>query len=139
MGASTVTWTGSYRCCQVAITTASLSEVLAVLLNRRPSPVETYNDIDGEVTTFFRVLREQGDELVTAIGLTPFSREEFFIACSTNGHPISDFERARRFFIRARQVRTGLAQNCKPRTLGKLQRYLTIGDVGCRVPLAGKC
>jgi hypothetical protein len=93
----------------------------AVLLNREPSPVETYNDIDGEVATFFRVLREQGKELVEAIGLTPFSREEFFIACSTNGHKIPDFERARRFFIRARQVRTGLAQtasigrwaNCK--------------------------
>jgi DNA adenine methylase len=93
----------------------------AVLLNRRPSPVETYNDIDGEVSTFFRVLREAGDQLVRAIGLTPFSREEFLIACSTNGHKISDLERARRFFVRARQVRTGLAQtasigrwaNCK--------------------------
>jgi DNA adenine methylase len=93
----------------------------AALLNRDPSPVETYNDIDGEVANFFRVLREKGQELVRAIGLTPFSREEFFIACSTNGHPIPDLERARRFFIRARQVRTGLAQtasvgrwaNCK--------------------------
>jgi DNA adenine methylase len=93
----------------------------AVLLNRTPSPVETYNDIDGEVAIFFRVLREQRRHLVEAIALTPFSREEFFIACSTNSHPISDLERARRFFIRARQVRTGLAQtaslgrwaNCK--------------------------
>src|SRR2546425_7787302 len=93
----------------------------AVLLNRAPSPVETYNDIDGEVSNFFRVLREKGGELIRAIGLTPFSREEFFIACSTNGHKIPDLERARRFFIRARQVRTGLAQtasigrwaNCK--------------------------
>lgn len=93
----------------------------AVLLNRNPSAVETYNDIDGEVSNFFRVLREEGSELVRAIGLTPFSREEFFVACSTNGHKIGDLERARRFFIRARQVRTGLAQtasigrwaNCK--------------------------
>src|ERR1700693_3461881 len=96
----------------------------AVLLNRPPSPVETYNDIDGEVSTFFRVLRQDGDKLIRSIGLTPFSREEFFIACSTNGHKIPDFERARRFFIRARQVRTGLAQtasigrwaNCKDTT-----------------------
>ncbi|HYT06390.1 MAG TPA: DNA adenine methylase [Rugosimonospora sp.] len=96
----------------------------AVLVNRVPAPVETYNDLDGEVTTFFRVLRDDGDRLVRAIGLTPFSREEFFIACSTNGRRVSDFERARRFFIRARQVRTGLAQtasigrwaNCKNTT-----------------------
>src|SRR2546428_5140052 len=31
----------------------------AILLNRQPSPVETYNDIDGEVVNFFRVLRDQ--------------------------------------------------------------------------------
>src|SRR5689334_23898835 len=55
----------------------------AVLVNRAPSPIETYNDIDGEVSNFFRVLRENGSELIRAIGLTPFSREEFFIACST--------------------------------------------------------
>ena len=46
----------------------------AVLLNREPSPVETYNDMDGEVTNFFRVLRNSKDELIESIGLTPFSR-----------------------------------------------------------------
>lgn len=93
----------------------------AVLLNRPPSLIETYNDIDGGVTNFFRVLRNQTDQLVKAIALTPFSREEFFIACRVDGNEVSDLERARRFFLRARQVRTGLAQtasvgrwaNCK--------------------------
>jgi DNA adenine methylase len=33
----------------------------AVLLNRESSAVETYNDIDGEVVNFFRVLRDQLD------------------------------------------------------------------------------
>lgn len=82
----------------------------AVLLNREPSPIETYNDIDGEVVNFFRVLREQKDELIEAIGLTPFSREEFELAISECDEEISELERARRFFIRAWQVRTGLAQ-----------------------------
>lgn len=93
----------------------------AVLINRSPSPVETYNDLDGEVVNFFRVLRAKKDLLIEAIGLTPFSREEFFIACQDHLGKISDLERARRFFVRARQVRTGLAQtaslgrwaNCK--------------------------
>lgn len=92
----------------------------AVLLNRAPSPVETYNDLDGEVANFFRVLRDDKDRLVEAIGLTPFSREEFSIACALEPD-LSALERARRFFVRARQVRTGLAQtaslgrwaNCK--------------------------
>lgn len=96
----------------------------AVLLNRQPSPVETYNDIDGEVANFFRVLRNKSAHLTRAIALTPFSREEFLIACMTNGERISAVERARRFFVRARQVRTGLAQtasigrwaNCKNTT-----------------------
>jgi DNA adenine methylase len=82
----------------------------AVLLNRPPSPVETYNDVDGEVVNFFRVLREQREALLEAIGLTPFSREEFELAISGPVEGISDVERARRFFVRARQVRTGLAQ-----------------------------
>lgn len=93
----------------------------AVLLNRHPSPVETYNDIDGEVVNFFRALRDHKDKLVEAIGLTPFSREEFYQAVSPSDEPLTDVERARRFFVRARQARTGLAQtaslgrwaNCK--------------------------
>lgn len=82
----------------------------AVLLNREPSPVETCNDLDGEVINFFRVLRDQKESLLEAIGLTPFSREEFELACSPLTKDISNLERARRFFVRARQVRTGLAQ-----------------------------
>lgn len=81
----------------------------AVLINRSPSPVETYNDIDGEVVNFFRVLRDEQDELIKAIGLTPFAREEFRQAILKETEE-SDLERARRFFVRARQVRTGLAQ-----------------------------
>ncbi|MHA1795331.1 MAG: DNA adenine methylase [Promethearchaeota archaeon] len=84
----------------------------SVLLNRKSSKVETYNDIDGEVVNFFRVLRDKKEELLYAIGMTPFSRREFQIAIESNGNSkdLSDIERARRFFVRARQVRTGLAQ-----------------------------
>ena len=82
----------------------------AVLINRAPSPVETYNDLDGELVNFFRVLREQKEALIEAIGLTPFSREEFQRAISEPTNDLSELERARRFYILARQVRTGLAQ-----------------------------
>ncbi len=92
----------------------------AVLLNRPPSPVETYNDLDGEVVNFFRTLRAEKAALIEAIGLTPFSREEFALACEIDPD-LAPLERARRFYVRARQVRTGLAQtaslgrwaNCK--------------------------
>lgn len=82
----------------------------AVLINREPSPVETYNDIHREVVNFFRVLREQKDALVEAIGLTPFSRAEFEAAIKEPTEGLTELERARRFYILARQVRTGLAQ-----------------------------
>jgi DNA adenine methylase len=76
--------------------------------------------LDGDVCNFFCVLREKKDQLVEAIGLTPFSREEFALACEFDSQE-SSLERARRFYVRARQVRTGLAQraslgrwaNCK--------------------------
>ncbi|MBN2316782.1 MAG: DNA adenine methylase [Sedimentisphaerales bacterium] len=97
----------------------------AVILNRQPALVETYNDIDSEVVNFFKVLRNQKERLVKAIGLTPFSREEFAIACDLDPQK-SELERARRFYVRARQVRTGLAQtaslgrwaNCKNTSRG---------------------
>lgn len=84
----------------------------AVLLNRAPSPVETYNDLDSEVVNFFQTLRDHKEELIYAIGMTPFSREEFTEAIRTNGngYDLPSVERARQFFVRARQVRTGLAQ-----------------------------
>ena len=82
----------------------------AVLINREPSPVETYNDLDGGVVNFFRVLREQKDALVEAIGLTPFAREEYEQALNYSDPTVSPLERARRFYICARQTRTGLAQ-----------------------------
>ncbi len=93
----------------------------AVLINRAPAPVETYNDLDGEVVNFFRVLRDQHQALIRAIALTPFSREEYYHAIYGSTEDIGHLERARRFYIKARQTRTGLAQtaslgrwaNCK--------------------------
>jgi len=121
----------------------------AVLLNRSPSPVETYNDIDGDVVNFFRVLRERSEDLIRACALTPFSREEYYKAIHGSQMGISDIERARRFFIRARQTRTGLAQtaslgrwaNCKDTSRGGMSGVVSrwlggvdgLGDVAERL------
>jgi DNA adenine methylase len=88
----------------------------AVLINREPAPVETYNDIDGDVVNFFKVLREDPEGLTQAIALTPFSREEFYVAVNGSERNVPRLERARRFYVRARQARTGLAQTA---TLGR--------------------
>ena len=81
----------------------------AVLVNRQPAPVETYNDLDADLVNFFAVLRDQSEQLVRQIGLTPFSREELAKACVSEPG-LAPLERARRFYVRARQTRTGLAQ-----------------------------
>ncbi|MCE7934836.1 MAG: DNA adenine methylase [Chlorobi bacterium CHB2] len=104
----------------------------AVLLNREPSSVETYNDVDGEVVNFFKVLREEKEALIEQITLTPFSREEFAAACELDPN-LSNLERARRFYVRARQVRTGLAQtasigrwaNCKNTSRGGMSGVIS--------------
>ena len=50
----------------------------AVLFARpTPAPYEVLNDLDGNVVTFFRTLRDQPDELIAALRLTPYSRAEF--------------------------------------------------------------
>lgn len=78
----------------------------AVLLNRDPSPVEVYNDLDGAVVNFFRVLRNQPETLTRAIALTPYARSEFADACEQPA--AHELERARRFFIRVAQSRYNL-------------------------------
>lgn len=78
-----------------------------VLLNRAPSPIETYNDLDGNLCNFFRQLRDNRDALIEKLLLTPYSREEF-VSCLAGTD--DELESARRFFVRARMVRTGLAQ-----------------------------
>lgn len=47
------------------------------LLNREPSPIETYNDINGAVVNFFKVLRDSPLDLIAALELTPHSRYEY--------------------------------------------------------------
>lgn len=87
----------------------------AVFLNREPSPVEVFNDLDSDVTNFFQVLRDQREKLIEKISLTPFSREEFEEAIEKqNDEELDPIEQARLFFVRAGQVRSGLAQDATP-------------------------
>ena len=77
---------------------------LAVLLAKKPSRAETVNDLDGDLVTFWRVLRDQPDELERVCSLTTHSREEYEQACGDL--PESDIERARRVWVRLTQGRS---------------------------------
>lgn len=68
----------------------------SVLLQKPRSPLETYNDLDGNVVNFFRVLRDRPDELIRKIRLTPWARAEYELSKTPSIDPL---ENARRFFI----------------------------------------
>ena len=70
----------------------------SVLLQKPRSPLETDNDLDGNVVNFFRVLRDQPDELIRKIRLTPWARAEFNIAWKKMNHH-DPVEWARRFAV----------------------------------------
>jgi DNA adenine methylase len=71
-----------------------------VLLQKRRSYAEVYNDLDGDIVNFFRVLRdpELARRLVELCTLTPYAREEFDRAYEATDDPV---ERARRTAVRA--------------------------------------
>ena len=76
----------------------------SVLLKKKPSIVEVYNDRWDLVVNFFRVLRDEYEEFARLIALTPYSRTELEL-CKAGllDEQIGDIERARRFFVWVRQ------------------------------------
>lgn len=75
---------------------------LAVLLAKGPSKAETVNDLDGDLMTFWRVLRDRPEDLERVCTLTPHSRAES--EGSWEDHP-DDLEKARRVWVRLTQSR----------------------------------
>ncbi len=83
-----------------------------VLLRKRPSEVEIYNDLDGRIVNFFRVLRDRGlfEEFERLVTLTPYSREEYR-GLVDEPEPQDPVQRAWWFFVRARQTVGGLGMS----------------------------
>lgn len=79
---------------------------LAVLLAKRPSRMETVNDLDGDIVNFWRVLREWPTDLERVCALTPHSRAEH-IESYGDLSGLDDLERARRTWVRLTQGRGG--------------------------------
>lgn len=69
----------------------------SVLIQKERSPIETFNDLDGEIVNFFLVLRTKRDELIEQIRFTPWARAEYRLSYEPAAQPL---ERARRFYMR---------------------------------------
>lgn len=100
---------------------------MVVSLNYPGRVIRTANEINGEVTNFFRQLRDHEEQLVRALRLTPYSEAEYKRCWGSEDAP-SDLERARRFFVRVRQSLFGLG--AQQQNKGWL---MVKEDVGARV------
>lgn len=111
----------------------------SVLLQKPPSAIETYNDLDGDVCNFFLVVRDRVDELIRAIRLTPWSRDEFELCLHSATDPL---ERARRLYFRLwmsfhggtlstassfrrRRIKRSAASDIRPQALYEAAKRLT--------------
>jgi DNA adenine methylase len=81
---------------------------LSVLLAKPRSRMETVSDLDAELMTFWRVLRDRPTELLRACMLTPHARAEL----AATWDPTEDeLELARRIWCRLAQGRSGTLRN----------------------------
>lgn len=78
----------------------------SVSLNYPGRMIRTANEINGEITNFFQVLRDREPELMRVLLLTPCSKNEYNKSWDIDG--CDELERARRFYVRIRQSFFGL-------------------------------
>jgi len=102
----------------------------SILLRKPRSHVEVYNDLDQEIVNVFQVFRDYPNELIRALDLTPYARDEYYLACEPmeSNDPV---ERARRAIVRSHFSfgSTGLFYGAYPgfRT-GDVDRFTTFAE-----------
>ena len=77
----------------------------SVLMAKPPSMMETVNDIDGDLVTFWRMLRDRPKDLAWVCAMTPHSRAEHRAAQDLTD--CGDLEVARRVWVQLTQGRGG--------------------------------
>lgn len=106
-----------------------------VLIQKPRAYSEVYNDLDGDLVNFFRVVQNAGlrNQLIESLVMTPYAREEFELAWK----PSTDqLERARRLIIRA-QMGFGSAGSTKGTTgfrIDTKREYKTAQHVWAQYP-----
>jgi len=105
---------------------------LAVLLAKEPVGWETVNDLDGDLVNFWKVLRDQPEELERVAMLTPHAREEYESSKELRG---DDLERARRVWVRLTQ---GRSMSMKPTgwKAGKKMKGVEVSRAGYQAAFA---
>ena len=74
----------------------------AMLFTKKPSRIETVNDLDGNVVNLFRCIQKDSEKLAAIVMTTPFSRE-VYDATFSEAESADCFERAARFLVQCWQ------------------------------------
>ena len=82
----------------------------AITLSKKPAPIEIINDMDDQIVNLFNHLRNNRDELIKAIELTPYARSEYLIS-KLKENNISELEKARRFLVNTMMAVNGAYGN----------------------------
>jgi DNA adenine methylase len=80
----------------------------ALTLSKRQAKIEIINDIDNEITNVFEQLRNNYDELIRLIELTPYSENELAFARASKNEMQSNVERARQFLVQSMMAINGI-------------------------------
>ena len=79
----------------------------AILINKEPSEIEVYNDIDGELYNFFKVIADKKlfKKFQEKISLLPYSRECYYEYRDMRTDKLDKAERAVRFYYLIKSTR----------------------------------
>ena len=69
-----------------------------IMFHKNPSKVDIYNDIHKTLTSFFRLIREENEELIRGITLTPYSRSQFYENRDSWQTETDEIEKVRQFY-----------------------------------------
>jgi DNA adenine methylase len=79
-----------------------------VFFRKEPSKVEVLNDLDGEVTNFFRCAQQHHEELCRYLKFVLVGRQWFEVFQNQNPASLTDIQRAARFFYLQKNSYAGL-------------------------------
>ena len=101
---------------------------MAVSLNFKGKCIRTVNELNGDVTNFFHVLRDHTDELLMKLEFSPCSEQNY-----SDCWPIADdckIERARKFYVRVRQSYYGLGAQRENKSwhMAKTKLHAQVGE-----------
>jgi DNA adenine methylase len=82
-----------------------------VFFRKEPSKVEVLNDLDREVTNFYRICQQHFEELVRYLRFTLVSRAWFDLLQETASASLTDIQRAARYFYLSKNCYGGLVRH----------------------------